>query len=147
MRKIIVVLAIIVIAVVSYRTYQNHRPVNVVGAHHNKYTAEILVDNLPGSESSSIQWWLDNQSAIRARYGIPPAAEGPLFITIYAFGDGYKEEGKKDRLCFDDVAAPKNCIDKNILMSVNRTRDGDTTFNFEHSSWLMTKGGKLSETD
>lgn len=142
----VIVITIVIIAFCLY-SYLNNREVKVIDAHHNKYTAEILVDHLPFSKSASIDWWLNNQDEIRSKYKIPFGEKGPIFITIYAFGDGYKEEGKKDRLCFDDVKPPKNCIDKDILMSVNRTRNGDTEFGFEYSAYFRTKDGTLIKSD
>ncbi len=53
-----------------------------------------------------------------------------MLIVIYAFGEGYQEEGKKDRRCFEDMAPPRNCIDKNILMMIWRTRDGGVEYDF-----------------
>lgn len=108
----------------------------------------LATDRLPLSDSAIINWWQKNQSSIREKYHISAAEAGPLFMTIYAFGDGYKEEGQEDRLYFDGVKPPRNCIDKNIFMSVNRTRDGDTTFSFEHTkpqmaNWLNPSRGSL----
>ncbi|AVJ17752.1 hypothetical protein CLM71_11715 [Serratia sp. MYb239] len=139
--------AIGAIAIGSY-TYLNQRAIKVFAAHHGTYTAEILVDHLPLSAAASIDWWLKNQHEILSKYHIRSSDDGgPVYITVFAFGDGYKEEEKKDRRCFSDVEPPKNCIDKDILMTINRTRSGETRFNFEYSSYLKTHDGKIVKTD
>ncbi|WP_341844372.1 DUF943 family protein [Kosakonia oryziphila] len=71
-----------------------------------------------------------NQNKILKKYNIPTGDKTPVLIVIYAFGDGYQEEGKEDRPCFSDIKPPKNCIDKNILMMIWRTRDGGVKYQF-----------------
>ncbi|MBH1932521.1 DUF943 family protein [Serratia rubidaea] len=147
MKKLLLTLCLMALLGVGSYAYLNSRTVKIMDAHHGQYTAQILVDHLPWSHSASINWWLKNQSSILKQYNIPSAdADGPIFITIYAFGDGYKEAGKKDRRCFDEMQATKNCIDKNILMSVRRTRDGDTEFSFDDVAYLRNQDGKITRS-
>lgn len=35
-----------------------------------------------------------------------PEKDGSFYLTFWLFGEGYKEEGKYDRLCFDDMQTP-----------------------------------------
>ncbi len=50
---------------------------------------------------------------LKDKYSIPkPASDGFYTVIFWDFGDGYKEEGKYDRRCFDDMKTSKNCIDK-----------------------------------
>lgn len=106
------------------------RDVAVIDAHYDGSTAAVIVDGLPFTESDKIDWWKNNQERIREKYRIPSGDTGPFLITVYAFGDGYKEEGKEDRMCFSDMKPPRNCIDKNILMMVWRTREGGVKYEF-----------------
>ncbi|WP_416410726.1 DUF943 family protein [Pantoea sp. App145] len=126
--------------------YLNNREVKVVDVHHGKYATDIIVNHLPLSQSNRINWWLNNEGKIFSNYNISPGNEGePQLVTIFAFGDGYKELGKEDRLCFDDIKPPKNCIDKDILMYVDRTRNGDLEFSFASSVYLRTKDGSITK--
>ncbi|QGY27481.1 DUF943 family protein [Pantoea cypripedii] len=126
--------------------YLNNREVKVIDVHHGKYAADILVNHLPLSQSSRINWWLKNEAVIFSNYNISPGNEdGPQLITIFAFGDGYKELGKEDRLCFDDITPPNNCIDKDILMLVDRTRSGDLEFSFASSVYVRTNDGRITK--
>ncbi len=113
-----------------YYYFNKDQKVTVVNSYYDGSTARIIVDSLPFTDAKKIDWWQHNQDEIRRKYHIPTGAQGPFLITIYAFGDGYQEEGKEDRLCFPNVEPPRNCIDKNILMMIWRTREGSIKYNF-----------------
>ena len=118
--------------------------VNIIAIHQNKYTAETLVDRLPLTERSRIKWWVGNRKEIEGKYRIVSFENGgPGYITIYKFGDGYKKEGKEDRLCFDDMDTEANCIDKDILMTISRTREGLERFTFSDSSYVISGDGVI----
>ncbi len=104
--------------------------VSVVDAHYDGNTAQVIVDKLPLLQSQKIEWWNENKENILYKYNIPSGQHTPFQITIYGFGDGYKEEGEEDRRCLPDIKPPKNCIDKNIIMSISRTRNGSIKYDF-----------------
>lgn len=109
--------------------YLNNRPTHIIAVHQNEFVASVLVDRLPRSDSKRIAWWLRNKETVSTQYNITSVHErGEKSIYVYAFGEGYLAEEDKDRLCFEDMPGPKNCIDKNILMMVLRTRDGGQQF-------------------
>ncbi|MFZ4832184.1 DUF943 family protein [Rouxiella sp. Mn2063] len=148
MRKWLFILAVVGIFAAGTYSYLNNREVRVIAVHHDNYTVEVLVDHLPISASASIKWWVENQNSIFSKSNIISKNNGgPDYITIFAFGDGYKKEGKEDRLCFDDIKAPVNCIDKDILMTISSNRNGESRFSFERSTYIITNDGKLIETD
>ncbi|MFE8103909.1 DUF943 family protein [Brenneria goodwinii] len=128
--RLLVALIFVALSGVACYLFLNNRAVNVIAVHYDGNTAQVLVDRLPFTDSARINWWQHSQGQIRKKYNIPNGEEGPFFITIYDFGDGYKEEGKEDRRCFSDVKPPRNCIDKNILMMIRRTRDGNIQYDF-----------------
>jgi hypothetical protein len=113
----------------TYYYFDKNQEVTVINSYYNGSTAWIIVDALPFTDAGKIHWWQHNQDQIRRKYHIPTGAQGPFLITIYAFGEGYQEEGKEDRLCFPNVEPPRNCIDKNILMTIWRTREGGIKYN------------------
>lgn len=146
MKNLMISMFLLVLIATGVYIYLNVRTVKVNDAHQNTTHAQILVDRLPLSTSASIDWWLKNKSAIYSKYRILPSdAGGPRYITIFAFGEGYQELGREDRLCFADMKPPKNCIDKDILMLINRTRYGDTEFRRHGNAYLMTQDGKIIE--
>lgn len=143
MKKMILLL-LIIITLATFYLWRNNIAVNVIDIHQNKYTAEILVDRLPLTEKSRIKWWLDNRNKIEGKYHITAYEDGgPDYITIFKFGDGYKKEGKEDRLCFDDMDTETNCIDKDILMTISRTREGVERFTFSDSSYIISSDGVI----
>ncbi|WP_034949379.1 DUF943 family protein [Erwinia oleae] len=147
MKKGGVIFIMMGILLYSVCLWLDHRKVKVVAAFHGDYTAQILVDNFPFSEKEKINWWIKNGAEIRKKYRFPAnKVKGVEYITIFDFDEGYKELGKKDRLCFDEILPPKNCIDKNILMMIGPNLEGETVFKFDHSAWVVDKNGKLIET-
>ena len=137
---------LLVLTATGVYLYLNFRSIKVIDAHQNTTHAQILVDRLPVSTSASIYWWMKNKSAIYSKYKILPSdAGGPESITFFAFGEGYQELGREDRLCFADMKPPQNCIDKGILMQISRTRDGDTQFRRHGNTYLRTQDGKITE--
>lgn len=137
-------LIFIMIMAMGIYLYLDNRRVNIIDAHHGIYSAAILVDHLPVTASSAINWWLENQNAIREKYHIPSEeAGGPTNFTIFAFGDGYQKEDENDMLCFDDVPPPENCIVKEILLTVGRNREGNTRFAFGNSAYLRYADGRI----
>ncbi|WP_312274070.1 DUF943 family protein [Pseudescherichia sp.] len=142
--KKIISLSLISIVLVSFYLWHENSAVNIIAIHQNKYTAEILVDRLPLTERSRIKWWVGNRKEIEGKYRIVSFENGgPDYITIYKFGDGYKKEGKEDRLCFDDMDTETNCIDKDILMTISRTREGLERFTFSDSSYVISGDGVI----
>lgn len=147
MKKKILLLIIVLSVTVGACFYMNNKDVKVIDAHHNGWTASIMVDRLPNFQRESIEWWLNQKSAISAKYHFKADnPKGYLDYYIYAFGEGYQEEGKEDRLCFDEMNPPKNCIDKNLLMVVLKTREGNTQFRFDHGVYIQTSNGKIIRT-
>jgi len=129
MRKLIVFIFIILSCTLSYRLTGKHN-VSIIDAHYDSSTAQIIVNKLPLTKAEKIDWWQKNQRSVLEKYNIPTGHKSPFLIAIYAFDNGYQVEGKKDRLCFSDIEPPKNCIDKNILMTIWRTRDGGVKYQF-----------------
>lgn len=143
MKKIIFLLLAIIV-LIGFHLWCDNVSVNIIAIHQNKYTAEILVDRLPLTERSRIKWWVGNRKEIEGKYRIVSFENrGPGYITIYKFGDGYKKEGKEDRLCFDDMDTETNCIDKDILMTISRTREGLERFTFSDSSYVISGDGVI----
>ena len=108
----------------------NRNTVSVIDAHYDGHTAQVIVYRLPFFGADKIIWWEKNKEAILQKYHIPSGQDTPFQMTIYAFGDGYKEEGTEDRRCFPDVRPPENCIDKDILMTIRKARSGESRYSF-----------------
>jgi len=131
MKRLLVVIIFIVISGFAYFSWLNNRPVKVIDAHYEKGGgAQIIVDKLPITNAAKIAWWKHNQEEIRKKHHIPDNYMDPMLITIYAWGNGYQEEGKEDRRCFDDISPPRNCLDKDILMMIWHNRDNSIKYNF-----------------
>ncbi|AUX73907.1 DUF943 family protein [Erwinia pyrifoliae] len=144
MKKIKVIVIIALLLVSGCVIFFNSRSVNIIDAHYDQYSASIIVDHLPLTDDNKINWWKKNQKSIRDKYHIPvKSAAGMLKVYIWAFGEGYMERAKYDRLCFDDMKEKNNCIEKNQLMNIDTDREGNLIYGFEKNSYLQKKEGEL----
>ncbi|MBH1931620.1 DUF943 family protein [Serratia rubidaea] len=120
------------------------RPVKIVAVHNNNEFSAVLVRHFPITDKGKIDWWLKNKDRLKNEYKIPnPASDGFFSITFWDFGDGYKEAGKYDRRCFDDMPTKKNCIEKNKEFIVSNERNGDISFITNGDEYHMKSNGDI----
>ncbi|HDJ1438541.1 TPA: DUF943 family protein [Serratia rubidaea] len=114
---------------VGYAISLSLRTADIAAVHTNDNFSDVLVNNSPLTDKGKINWWLNNKAMLKERFNIPkPASYGSFTITFWDFGNGYQEEGKYDRLCFDDMKTKNNCIDKNPLFSVRQIKNDRLLF-------------------
>ncbi len=131
-------------ALLGYVFWLLLHPVEIVSVHQRNDYSDVLVRNFPLTDKSKINWWLENRDMLKDQYSIPkPASDGFYTVIFWDFGDGYKEEGKYDRRCFDDMKTSKNCIDKNKVFSVENDRDKDILFSVYDGMYRLEKNGKI----
>ncbi|MBS1203190.1 MAG: hypothetical protein H6R25_89 [Proteobacteria bacterium] len=114
----------------GYWLWLSLRPVEIVAIHHRSSGfSDVLVTNFPPTDKGKIKWWLKNKDMLKNKYSIPsPDSDGYFYVTFWSFGDSYKEEGKYDRLCFDDMKTKVNCIEKDAIFSVDKSRNMGVMF-------------------
>ncbi|WP_434462565.1 DUF943 family protein [Serratia plymuthica] len=146
-KKTLCTLLLIVCTLLGYFFWLSLRPVEIVAVHKDGEFSSVLVKNFPFTDKGKINWWLKNKEILKDKYQIPETASNRFFtITFWDFGEGYKEEGKYDRRCFDDMNTSKNCIDKNKVFSVENDRNNDILFSVYNGIYHMKKNGKLVKT-
>ncbi|HGM6861819.1 DUF943 family protein [Serratia rubidaea] len=142
------IILIIGSAVVFYTLWLLLRPVKVVAVHENRHFSSVLVNNFPFTTRGKIEWWLQNKDMLKERYGIPkPASYGDFSITFWLFGDGYKEEGKYDRRCFNDMKTKVNCIEKDIVLNVRNSKNMGVVFFANGGIYRIDKNGKITKVN
>lgn len=120
------------------------RPVEIVAVHEDGNHASVLVNFFPFADKGKISWWLENKAMLKDKYSIPkPDSEGSFTIVFWDFGDGYKEEGKYDRRCFDDMKTKENCIEKDAVFSVSNSRNLGTIFTVYDGKYQLKENGKV----
>jgi len=121
------------------------RPVEIIAIHHgSRGFSDILVTSFPPTDKGKINWWLKNKNMLKNKYGIPkPGSGGSFYLTFWLFGEGYKEEGKYDRLCFKDMQSPVNCIEKNRVFSVEAGRSDNVFFTVDNAIYRMKENGQI----
>ncbi|CAI2013308.1 DUF943 family protein [Serratia plymuthica] len=144
MKVKIFTLLLIVCTLLSYSLWLSLRPVEIVAVHKEGEFSSVLVKNFPFTDKGKINWWLNNKEILKEKYKTPePAPDGFFAITFWDFGEGYKEEGKYDRRCFDDMKTKLNCIDKNRVFSVKNNRSNDLLFTVHDGIYRMGKNGNI----
>ena len=82
---------------------------------------------------------------LKDKHGIPkPDSGGYFYVTFWWFGEGYKEEGKYDRLCFNDIKTKVNCIEKDAVFSVDKSRNFGVTFTvYDGDNYRLGQNGDI----
>ncbi|MDW6091243.1 DUF943 family protein [Vibrio rhizosphaerae] len=111
-----------------YFGYQILHPVEIVDVHQDKHWTDIVVKNFPVTRRGKIQWWKENQSFLKEKYGIPkPFNDGTFEITFWDIGSGYRVDRMVDQdsdlLCFKDMDKKANCIEKNQVFSISMSKN------------------------
>lgn len=122
-------------------------PVKIIAIHKDNYAPVVVVDRLPLSDAKKIAWWRDESKNILANEDDAQIHNRAFNYYIYRFGEGYQELGKEDRFCFDDMKAPKNCLDKDILMIVRYRKNGDIQFDIDDDAYILRQSGELKKVD
>ena len=145
--KILIYMLLIIGCILSaYVVWIWLRPVELIAVHQNDNHTYIIVKNFPITDKGQINWWLENKDMLKKRYNIPkPAPYGDYTVIFWDYCDGYKDEGKYDRLCFDDLEPPKNCIDKNMILNVNYSKNYGASFITVKKSYYTNKNGDIVE--
>lgn len=128
---------------VGYFFWLAFRPVKIIAVHDDGNYSSILVKNFPVTDKGKIEWWLENKKILKTRYNIPkPASYGSYDVTFWDFGDGYKKE-KYDRLCFDEMKATMNCIDKKAVFTIKRFNDEKEIFITYEGRYQLQDNGEI----
>lgn len=81
---------------------------------------------------------------LKNRHKVPkPDTDGFFTVIFLNFGDGYKKEGKYDRLCFEDMKLPRNCIEKDKIFTVRYGRNMGLSFTTNNKIYRMQNNGKI----
>ncbi|QKJ85000.1 DUF943 family protein [Paramixta manurensis] len=121
------------------------RPVQIIAIHHNGAYTDIVVKHFPLTEKQKITWWKKNGQSIEKKYGFPTdEIDGYSSISIWNIGDGYKEKGKYDRKCFNDMKNKENCIEKDRLLIIENYKNGKVNFT-DKNRYTQLPNGKIVE--
>jgi len=144
-QKVLGVLCLVTSLLFGYFIWLSLRPVEIIAVHYDGNFSHILVRNFPFTDKGKINWWLKNKEILKEKYKIPsPSPYGSFTVNFWDFGNGYKEEDKYDRRCFDDMKTNKNCIDKNLIFSIKRIKDSHTLFIvYDGANYRSEKDGSI----
>ncbi|MBT0723949.1 DUF943 family protein [Rosenbergiella sp. S61] len=145
-KKTIVPLFLAGCVLLGYWLWLSLRPVEIIAIHHRSSGfSDVLVTSFPPTDKGKINWWLKNKDRLKDKYGIPkPDSDGYFYVTFWMFGEGYKKEGKYDRLCFDDMKKKVNCIEKDAVFSVDKSRNMGVMFTvYDGDNYRLDHNGDI----
>ncbi|WP_261641891.1 DUF943 family protein [Erwinia mallotivora] len=145
-RKILAALFLTGGIAISYLIWLSVRPVTIVATHQEFGTSSVLVNHFPLTDRGKINWWLTNKEVLKEKYKIPRTdSDGGFTMIFWNFGDGYKEEGKYDRLCFEEMKTKKNCIEKEPVFSVSNSRNRGIIFTVYDGTYHLKENGEVTK--
>lgn len=143
-KYVLAFMVLVLSMLIIYFLWFSIRPVEVIAIHQRNSFSDVLVKNYPFTDRGKIHWWLKNKDMLKTKYDIPKSSfSGSYAIAFWYFGDGYKEEGKYDRLCFEDMAPPLNCIEKDRAFTVRGDNHGNISFGVNDGEYYINKSGGM----
>ena len=144
-KKTLRALLLVTVVIFGYCLWLSLRTVEIVAVHHRGHgSSAILVRNFPFTDKGKISWWLKNKNMLKEKYDVPqPEKDGDFTVVFWLFGDGYKETDGYDRLCFDDMPPPLNCIDKSRIFSANHSRNRGISFIASGGIYHIKENGQI----
>ncbi|MBS0910792.1 DUF943 family protein [Tatumella sp. JGM118] len=147
-RKHLTLIILIICILTGYWLWLSLRPVEIIAVHDNGNHSYILVNNFPYTDKGKINWWIKNKDELKNKYNIPkPSTSGNFTVIFWLFGDGYKETDGYDRLCFEDMSPPLNCIDKDAVFSVSNSINLGTVFTVYDGKYQRKKNGDIAKLE
>jgi len=143
-KKTCILIIIIAVLALGFFFVNKSASVEVMAVDKTPNTVLIAVKGLPYSVKTKLSWWLDNKSLLSSQYKLDftELNEQPS-VYIYDFGNGFKKEEMKDRLCFNSVSPPNNCIDKNIAMVISQRRNGEIKLAIDDEVFIEDKSVRI----
>lgn len=139
----IVALALLLLFYVSF--FSSPKVLAIHGSEANK---ELLVKNIPFTDSDKIEWWDNN--------GVNTISSPETYnVSIWKFDGKYQKLAPRNSgvfpdhdtdylLCFDDMKTEENCIDKSTwIMEITKTKDGYTYYRLDGESYYRKPSGEL----
>jgi len=139
----IVALAILLLFYVSF--FSSPKVLAIHGPEANK---ELLVKNMPFTDSDKIEWWDNN--------GVKTISSPETYnVSIWKFDGKYQKLAPRNSgafpdhdtdylLCFDDMKTEEDCIDKSTwIMEITKTKDGYTYYRLDGKSYYRKPSGEL----
>ncbi|MDX5628454.1 MULTISPECIES: DUF943 family protein [unclassified Brenneria] len=137
------VVAVLAVLAAVYGIIWLSRPVKIVAIHQRNNFSDVLVLNFPLTNRGKIDWWLKNKDMLKEKYAIPKRSfYGSFTIAFLDFSEGYKKSDY-DRLCFEDMQTEKNCIEKQLVFSVDDNGKGSILIETSSQLYKQQSDGEI----
>lgn len=145
-KKIIIFIVALAILLLFYVSFLSSP--KVLAIHGPEANKELLVKNMPFTDSDKIEWWDNN--------GVKTISSPETYnVSIWKFDGKYQKLAPRNSgafpdhdtdylLCFDDMKTEENCIDKSTwIMEITKTKDGYTYYRLDGKSYYRKPSGEL----
>ncbi|WP_223564654.1 DUF943 family protein [Pantoea agglomerans] len=145
-KKIIIFIVALEILLLFYVSFFSSP--KVLAIHGSEANKELLVKNMPFTDSDKIEWWDNN--------GVKTISSPETYnVSIWKFDGKYQKLAPRNSgafpdhdtdylLCFDDMKTEENCIDKSTwIMEITKTKDGYTYYRLDGKSYYRKPSGEL----
>lgn len=145
-KKIIIFIVALAMLLLFYVSFFSSP--KVLAIHGSEAYKELLVKNIPFTDSDKIEWWDNN--------GVKTISSPETYnVSIWKFDGKYQKLASRNSgvfpdhetdylLCFDDMKTEENCIDKSgWLMDINKTKDGYIYYRLDGESYYRKPSGEL----
>ena len=145
-KKIIIFIVALAMLLLFYVSFFSSP--KVLAIHASEANKELLVKNIPFTDSDKIEWWDNN--------GVKTISSPETYnVSIWKFDGKYQKRAPRNSgvfpdhdtdylLCFDDMKTEENCIDKSTwIMEITKTKDGYTYYRLDGESYYRKPSGEL----
>ena len=107
---------------------------------------DVVVDHMPLTEWGRINWYLEHKTELKKKYNI--IGSSSYSLTFWGIGDGFidgDKSGDGDLYCFAKTDSDANCLEKNLLLSVDYSVGEQEKFTFigDCGYWVQHNNGRL----
>lgn len=145
-KRIVTIIApVLIVLTAAITPIIQSKTVTIIDAHQAGSFGDVIVNHLPWTDHGKISWWMHHRDEISDKYKIPHRDENGMYhVMVWSFGDGYKEEDDKDRLCFEDMTATQRCIEKNALLLISSSRNRGLVIESRGASYRIEADGSVT---
>ena len=143
-----IIFFIVTLAMLAFFYVSLFNSPKVLAIHGPETKKDLLVENIPFSDSDKIKWWDNN--------GVKTISSSETYnVSVWKFDGKYQKLASKNAgafpdhdtdylLCFDDMKSDENCIDKSSwIMDITKTKDGYTYYRLDGESYYRKPSGEL----
>ena len=142
---IVLIVTLVIIQLFYMLSFKTPKVLAIHGPGSNK---DLLVKNMPFTDSNKIKWWDNNGVKLIS-------SSQTYYVSVWNFDGKYQKLTPKNSgwfpdhdidylLCFNDIKAEENCIDKeNWIIDIIKAKDGYIYYRLDGNEYYRKPSGEL----